>query len=125
MPESIGWLNVAGRHVTDNLINLLLIRGYAFNSSADFEIVRDIKEKLGYIAYDYEREKLLEKETCVCNRDYELPNKKVIRIGREWFQAGECLFKPEMIQVERGGVHELIFETINNCPMDVRKQLYG
>mgnify|MGYP001017015218 CR=1 FL=1 len=30
-----------------------------------------------------------------------------------------------MIQVERGGVHELIFETINNCPMDVRKLLYG
>jgi actin-related protein 2 len=37
-----------------------MIRGYAFNSSADFEIVRDIKEKHGYVAYDIERERKLE-----------------------------------------------------------------
>lgn len=85
MPEHIGRLNIAGRHVTEHLIKLLLIRGYAFNSSADFETVRDIKEKLGYIAYDYDREKKLEQETCTVNRDYVLPNKKVIRIGRERF----------------------------------------
>jgi len=60
MNENIGRLNVAGWHVTENLIKLLLIWGYAFNSSADFEIVRDVKEKLGYIAYDYEWEKKLE-----------------------------------------------------------------
>ena len=79
------------------MIKLLLIRGYAFNSSADFEIVWDVKEKLGYIAYDYEREKKLENETCTINRDYKLPNDKIIRIGRERFQAGECLFKPHMM----------------------------
>jgi len=60
LTDQIGWLNVAGRHVTEHLIKLLMIWGYAFNSSADFELVRDIKEKLGYIAYDYEREKKLE-----------------------------------------------------------------
>lgn len=37
-------LNIAGRHVTDNLVKLLFQRGYAFNSSADFELVREIKE---------------------------------------------------------------------------------
>jgi actin-related protein 2 len=47
------------------------------------------------------------------NRDYVLPNKKIIRIGRERFECGECLFNPAVIQVEKGGVHELIFETIN------------
>lgn len=42
--DQIKRLNVAGRHVTDYLIKLLLFRGYAFNSSADFETVREIKE---------------------------------------------------------------------------------
>ena len=37
-------LNLAGRHVTNYLVRLLLLRGYAFNSSADFETIRDIKE---------------------------------------------------------------------------------
>ena len=50
--HAIGRLNVAGRHVTQNLIKLLLLRGHAFNSTADFEVVRDIKESQSYIAYD-------------------------------------------------------------------------
>lgn len=45
-------LNVAGRHVTEYLVKLLLLRGYAFNSSADFETVREIKEDLCYVGYD-------------------------------------------------------------------------
>lgn len=40
----LGRLNLAGRHVTKHLVKLLAMRGYAFNSTADFEIVREIKE---------------------------------------------------------------------------------
>jgi actin-related protein 2 len=104
---------------------LLLIRGYAFNSSADFEIVRDIKEKHGYIAYDINRERQLDRETCTVNRDYILPNRKIIRIGWERFEAGECLFNPSMVDVEKPGIHELIFDTINAAPIDTRKSLYS
>lgn len=42
-------LDVAGRHVTRYLIKLLLLRGYAFNRTADFETVRQIKEKFSYV----------------------------------------------------------------------------
>jgi actin-related protein 2 len=45
-------LDVAGRHVTQYLNKLLMLRGYAFNSSADFDTVRQIKEKLCYVAND-------------------------------------------------------------------------
>lgn len=38
--DNIKRLNIAGRHVTEYLIKLLMLRGYAFNSSADFEVVR-------------------------------------------------------------------------------------
>jgi actin-related protein 2 len=52
-------LNVAGRHITEYLIKLLLIRGYAFNSSADFETVREIKENLCYVSYDLKKDRKL------------------------------------------------------------------
>lgn len=58
-------LNVAGRHITNYLIKLLLLRGYAFNRSADFETVRQIKEKLCYVAYDIDVERRLAQETTV------------------------------------------------------------
>lgn len=49
-------LNIAGRHVTTQLVELLLRRGYAFNRTADFDTVRQMKEKLCYVACDYQKE---------------------------------------------------------------------
>jgi actin-related protein 2 len=57
--DQIKRLNVAGRHVTEYLIKLLLFRGYAFNSSADFETVREIKEQLCYVSYDIKKDRKL------------------------------------------------------------------
>lgn len=48
LPHLTKRLDVAGRDVTRYLIKLLLMRGYAFNRTADFETVRQIKEKLCY-----------------------------------------------------------------------------
>ncbi len=59
------------------------------------------------------------------DREYVLPNKKVIRIGRERFEAGECMFNPSLIDKEQGGIGDLIFDTINSSPMDLRKTFYS
>lgn len=52
------------------LFKLLLLRGYAFNHSADFETVRLMKEKLCYIAYDIEQEQRLALETTVLTESF-------------------------------------------------------
>lgn len=49
LPHSVRRLDVAGRDITRYLIKLLLLRGYAFNRTADFETVRQLKEKLCYV----------------------------------------------------------------------------
>lgn len=49
MPHLTRRLDVAGRDVTRYLIKLLLLRGYAFNRTADFETIREIKEKLCFM----------------------------------------------------------------------------
>lgn len=49
--KSTAQLNFPGRDVTRYLIKLLLLRGYAFNRTADFETVRQMKEQLCYVGY--------------------------------------------------------------------------
>ena len=49
-------LNVAGRHITDHLLELCVRRGYSLNKAADSDAVRRMKEALCYVALDYEQE---------------------------------------------------------------------
>lgn len=51
-------------------MQLLLLRGYAFNHSADFETVRMMKEKLCYVGYNIEQEQKLALETTVLVESY-------------------------------------------------------
>ncbi|ODH38373.1 hypothetical protein ACO22_02372 [Paracoccidioides brasiliensis] len=117
-------LDVAGRDVTRNLIALLLRRGYALNRTADFETVRQIKEKLCYVSYDLELDQRLSEDTTVLVESYTLPDGRVIRVGSERFEAPECLFQPHLVDVEQPGIAEFLFNTIQAADVDVRSSLY-
>lgn len=117
-------LDVAGRDVTRNLIALLLRRGYALNRTADFETVRQIKEKLCYVSYDLELDKKLSEDTTVLVESYTLPDGRVIRVGSERFEAPECLFQPNLVDVDQPGIAEMLFNTIQGADVDVRSSLY-
>ncbi|GMI36721.1 hypothetical protein TrCOL_g6266 [Triparma columacea] len=117
-------LDVAGRHITKYLIKLLLLRGYAFNRTADFETVRQIKEKLCYVAHDINTERRLAQETTVLVEPYTLPDGRVIKVGQERFEAPEALFNPSLIDCEGKGMGDLVFDMINEADLDCRADYY-
>ncbi|CAG8677079.1 5431_t:CDS:2 [Gigaspora rosea] len=116
LPHQTRRLDVAGRDVTRYLIKLLLLRGYAFNRTADFETVRQIKEKLCYVSYDIPLDQKLANETTVLVENYTLPDGRVIKVGSERFEAPECMFQPHLIDIEKPGVAD--------AAVDIRPELY-
>jgi len=124
LPNIIQRLNVAGRHVTRRLISLLQLRGYSLNRSADFDTARQIKEKLCYVGYDLEVERRLASETTTLVQPFQLPDGRIIKVGRERFEAAEVLFNPSQVDVEGLGLPELLWAAINKADMDLRPKFY-
>jgi actin-related protein len=123
LPHAVSRLDLlAGRNLTDFLSNLLKERGYNFITSAEREIVREIKEKLCYVSLDYEHD--ININSAQIEVDYELPDGQVITIGNERFRCPEVLFKPEQMGLEVNGIHETIFNSIMKSDIDIRKDLY-
>jgi actin-related protein len=151
LPHAMMQLNMAGRDLTRNLMQILSERGIVFSES-HVDIVRDIKEKLCAVAVSREDLQAIDNElngevtdqrvnnnNNNSNMDeltYELPDGQVIRIDTHCrYHTPEILFNPTgwpdlqgprpLTQECSLGVHEMIYQSIMQCDSYLRKGLFS
>jgi len=119
LPHAIKRLNLAGRDLTECMMKCLMQKGYTCI------MPRDIKEKLAYVALDYDAELKSAAASADLAKDYKLPDGNVVTVDVARFKCPEALFQPDMIGKKADGIHATIFSTIMACDVDMRRDLYA
>jgi actin-related protein len=124
LKHAVQRLNLAGRELTTYLGEILQEAGVSLVSTAEVDIVKDIKEKKCYVAQDFDAEKAAFEKDPSKRATYELPDGTPISFGDQAIRCPEVLFKPGMIGKDHQGVHQAVYSTIQRCDIDVRRDLF-
>ncbi|XP_029318578.1 uncharacterized protein LOC115028846 isoform X2 [Cottoperca gobio] len=124
LPHAVQCFPLAGVDVTMHLKKLLQEQGVCMRTTAEMEIVREMKEKCCCVALNYEAE--LSQGGASCREmHYNMPDGQIVTVSTERFRAPEILFKPELIGRDHYGMHESVFKSILSSDIDLRRCFLG
>ena len=116
--QDIVQCDVAGCDITNYLVELLNEKKEIFTTSAERLMVKEIKEKVGYVAQDYDQEL-----KSFSPKAYELPDGTSLTVKKERFQCAEALFQPTLVGKETKGIHQVTQRSLNKFPGEMREHM--
>jgi len=116
--HSVARLNLAGNDTTNYGVTVLREEGHDFSTSAERQIVDEMKKDVCEVIKDPTNPPVEE-------RTYELPDGNIIAFTKFWHQCPECLMNPALVGMEDDGVHLQTVNSITSCDVDIRRDLYN
>lgn len=125
VPPAARRMDMAGRDLTEHMTQMLQsTRGCVFSTPGERAIVRDVKEKLSYVALDFDAEMRKAASGTGVETAYELPDGMLMSVGVERFRCPEALFQPGIAGHRWEGIHKMVFDSVQACDIDMRKDIF-
>lgn len=124
LKHAVKRMNLAGRELTTYFGDILNESGISLTSTAETDIVKQIKEEKCYVALDYEAEMQAFANDKSKETTFELPDGTTVAFGNQQIRCPEVLFKPSLIGKDTPGVDKQVYNCIQACDIDVRRELY-
>jgi len=122
--HAIKRMNLAGRELTKYFADILNESNISLTSTAEFDIVKEMKEAKCYVAQDFDEEMTAFAADNTKDVTYELPDGQNVTFGNQQIRCPEALFNPKVIGKEYAGAHKMIQECISSCDIDTRRFMY-
>jgi actin len=115
----------AGCELTQWLQRLLLEGGYTFGTAEALRIIREMKERVAYVAFDFEAELRMAYTTNECRCYYEVSDDNTIILNSERFRCPELLFHSSLNGLTFDAIDQILLDSIRKCDVECRKDLYA
>ncbi|XP_069072004.1 actin-like protein 9 [Pleurodeles waltl] len=114
-------MGASGAELTESLMKMLFRFQHVFAENIK-DIMENIKRECCYVALDYEKEMNRPEDDYL--HDFQLPDGKIITIGKERFQCPEALFSPaEEDGDSHVGIHKMAQNSLNRVPEESKKAI--
>ena len=119
--NSVHHIPIAGKDINDLMINLLMKNGQVIESKMQKQSIIKAKELYCYFAQDFKNEEKEFDNNGEGIKEWELPDKRKIKIGKERFQSTEVLFNPKKFGYDYSNFQELFKKTVKSIDTDLRE----
>lgn len=120
--HNIGRLDLGGQDLNTLLAKLLALQGHRLTTTRNQQELRKMKEKHCYVRADPDEDEEADEV------QYKLPDGREISFADARWQCPEALFDPCFAGSafsEKEGVADLVYNSIDNCDIDLRKPLFS
>ena len=99
--HAIQRIPIGGNNLTSLMLKFLQTRTHTYREAnrSSRAIAAHMKEKLAYVALDFESESRKHSESSTLTKEYELPDGNLVPISKEQFHCAEVLFNPALANI--------------------------
>ena len=126
LPSQQEKIDIAGMDATKYLLKCIAKKDRYFqNIDGPLEYANYIKETSGYVTLDFFTDLNIAAQNKSLEKKYKLPDGHKFVVGKERFLSAECLFRPQLLGMDRWGLHCDLNCSILKCKIDIRKDLFA